>query len=192
MPCLRVSLLTLATVFFLSSARAPADLQEHDLSLYTGIRSVASLGDSEAQMLQRSHSPSTKTTGTGDPGLDKLRLSHAYHFKELGTSVYFRGGHVVMIVAQEPFRGAIQGKNLKLFSFTLPSGKTWAELLTRELGEPSARASGGKFGAEALFYSWGDISFNRMGPNQIALYRDSDLSHHRLKNFGRDIKFFGN
>jgi hypothetical protein len=179
--------------FFLSCTKTTPETQEqHDLSLYTGIRNIASLGDSESQMLQRSKRSSEKHLINDKEGMDKLRISHYYSFKELGTVVYFRGGHVAMITAQEPFRGTIQGKSIKLFSFSPPPGKTWGETLSRELGEPTARASGGKFGAEALFYTWGDISYNKMGPNQIALYRDTDLSHYRLKNFGRDLKFFAN
>ncbi len=169
------ALLGFSLAFFLSCTRKEASKVEYDLSLYSGIRGVASLGDSESQMLQRSRSRATKIPTNEEPGLEKLHLTHSYLFKDIGTSVYFRGGHVAMITAQEPFRGSVQGKTLKLFSFTAPTGKTWGDVLARELGEPLARASGGKFGSEALFYSWGDISYNRMGPNQIALYRDNDL-----------------
>lgn len=163
---------------------------EHDLSLYSGIRSLVSLGDTEAQMRQRSELAPERTPASAEPGLEKAGISHIFTFKDRGTRVYFKGGRAVWIAMQEPFRGTIQGKKLKIFTFAAPGEKTWEEILVRELGEPSARAAGGRLGSEALFYPWGDISYNKMGPNEVALYRDQEIARMRLRNFGRDVKFF--
>ena len=69
-----------------------------------------------------------------------------------------------------------------------PNG--WEEYLVRELGDPVLRASGGTFGSEALFYAWGDISYNHSGPNEIAIYKDPDIITYRQSNFGRDMRLF--
>ena len=179
---------TLPLLFAHCTRSAPRP--EHDVSLYSGLRDIVTLGDSETQVLQRARGAPERMQISNDPGLLKLRFSHLFNFRENGTRVYFRHGRVALIAAQEPFRGKVQGKRLTLFKFGPPPENTWEEVLTRELGEPLARASGGRFGSEAFFYPWGDISYNRMGPNEIALYRDPDVSRYRLKNFGREVKFF--
>jgi hypothetical protein len=38
-----------------------------------------------------------------------------------------------------------------------------------------------------MFYPWGDISYNRMGTNELAIYRDPSISSFRQKHFGRDL-----
>ncbi len=163
---------------------------EHDLSLYSGVRNLVSLGDTEVQMHQRSDLEPERQPASAEPGVEKVGISHIYVFKDRGTRVYIKGGRAVWISMQEPFRGSIQGKKLKIFTFAAPGEKTWEEILVRELGEPSARAAGGRLGSEALFYPWGDISYNKMGPNELSLYRDQEIARMRLRNFGRDVKFF--
>ena len=179
-----------ALVVFPACNEKKGPVVSHDVNLYAGIRGIASLGDSENQMLKRSKAGDSAREAIDEPDLEKLHLSHFFAFKDSGAQVYFRNGRVVLIMTQEPFRGTVQGKNLKLFSFGPAKTKTWADILARELGEPLVRVSGGKFGSEAFFYSWGDISFNRMGPNQLAIYRDADISSHRLKHFGRGREVF--
>jgi hypothetical protein len=158
------------------------------VNLFSGIHGVVKLGESESRISKREHWSLSKSPP--DPSLQKLGFRQVYEWEEIGVRAYIRHGRVALIEVQEPFRGGIQGKKVQLFSFAAPEGKGWDEILTSELGAPSVRASGGRFGSESLFYSWGDLSFNRMGPNQIALYRDSDLSNYRQNNFGRELKLF--
>ncbi len=165
-----------------------------EVNLYSGVPEFAKLGDSEGQLLDRSKKIKPEITDLTRKitSEDKLSFTKILTFKPLGMRVYFRHGRVALIELQEPFRGAIQGKKLQVFSFATPTGGSWEETLIKEFGNPVVRASGGRFGSEAFFYSWGDISFNRMGPNELAIYRDTDLSAFRQKAFGRDVKFFQN
>lgn len=163
-----------------------------EVNLYSGVQDFAKIGDSEGSIVERAKKWNAEIVDLGKPavGEERLAFTKYYHFKDLGMKLYYRNTRVALIELQEPFRGNIQGKRLKVFSFAPPSGSTWEELLVKEFGAPVVKASGGRFGAEAFFYSWGDISFNRMGPNELALYRDPEISNYRQKNFGRDVKFF--
>ncbi len=163
-----------------------------ELNLYSGVHKVARLGDSEGAVLEK--------VKVWDPQVfdiarqsteEQINFNKALLIKKLGMRLYFRKSRLVLIELQEPFRGNIQGKRLGLFSFSLPAGSSsWESSLIKEFGTPNARASGGRFGAESFFYSWGDISFNRMGPNEVGIYREKDIANFRQKNFGRDVKFF--
>lgn len=180
-----------------SHCTGKSDIPEYDLNLYSGIRQLVALGASEGQVKQAVKYASEKQTfeSDGDPAtsmtLARISISHSLIYPEIGTKVYFREGRVVLIEVQPPFKGKVQGKKLELFAFKLPGDKSWEDILVRKLGGPIARASGGKFGSEALFYPWGDVSYNRMGLNELALYRDPAISRYRQKNFGRDLKLFG-
>ena len=66
----------------------------------------------------------------------------------------------------------------------------WEKLITRQLGPPVLRVSGGRLNSQSLFYPWGDISFNNMGPNQLALYRDAEVGKYRQNDFGRELQLF--
>jgi hypothetical protein len=169
----------------------------YDLNLYSGIRQLVALGDAEAQVKSKvkfdfERQDYKEDTRSIAMTLSRLNITHSYKYSDLGTTVYFRDKRVVLIELQPPFKGEIQGKKMTLFDFKVPGDKTWEDILVRKLGGPVARASGGKFGSEALFYSWGDVSYNRMGLNQVALYRDPGISRYRQKNFGRDLKLFNN
>ena len=165
-----------------------------DVNLYSGVPEFAKLGDSEGQLIERSKKIKPEITDiprqVSATGEDRLSFNKIFFYKPVGMRVYMRHGRVALIELQEPFRGSIQGKKLQVFSFAAPSGESWEDALVKEFGNPVVRASGGRFGSEAFFYSWGDVSFNRMGPNELAIYRDNDLSNLRQKSFGRDVKFF--
>jgi len=161
-----------------------------ELSLFTGVPGVARLGDSVKQTSDNADFAFTESSVEPDSDLGKLGFTSLFHFKDIGTRVYFRRDGVALITAQEPFKGVIKGKKVRLFSFSVPVISDWDALLVRELGPPDTRSSGGRFGSEALYYSWGDISFNRMGPNEIALYRTPEIGKYRLKNFGRELQLF--
>lgn len=160
------------------------------MSLYTGIPGVASLGDTYNSVTENSKYPYERVDVDPTSELGKLGFNEFVHFKTLGTRVYFKRDGVGFITAQEPFKGTIKGKKINLFSFSVPPVANWESHLIKELGQPDARASGGRFGSEGLFYNWGDISYNRMGPNELALYRNPELSKYRLTNFGRELTLF--
>ena len=189
---LRVSLFCLS-LFLASSAcirkKAPPAIME--VNLYSGVQDFVKIGDSEGQIIDRGKKLEPEIAELPPKAADeRLSFSKVYRFRSLGMRLYFQQGRVSLIELQEPFRGNIQGKRLQIFSFAAPQGSTWEDLLTKGFGVPLVKASGGRFGAEAFFYSWGDVSFNRMGPNELAIYRDREISNYRQKNFGRDVKFF--
>ena len=161
-----------------------------DVRPYSGIPAIARLGETLSQVTSRTTFPYVKVPLSEDPSLEKLNFTEGLHFTTLGIHVYFRRMGVTLIVAQEPFRGVIANKKIKLFSFAVPPVENWETHLFKELGLPDTRASGGRFGSEILFYEWGDISYNRMGPNQIAIYRDPEIKTYRQTNFGRELSLF--
>jgi hypothetical protein len=158
-----------------------------EINLYSGIRGVANLGDSWSQVQQVCKWRTVSLELPSGSDENRIQFSEAHSIPDLGTRLYFRDGRIALIEIQEPFKGSIQGKTLKLFDFKPPPDKSWDDVLQLQFGPPLARASGGRFGSEANFYSWGDISYNRMGTNELAIYRDATISNFRQKHFGRDI-----
>lgn len=189
-------LLTLFALALLSSPacirRTPTSLLPLQVSLYSGVEEVVRLGDLESDIQARSKEVSERVDLSSNADAQEAQFSHLLHFKAIGIRAYFRHSRVALIEIQEPFRGEVRGKRLKIFPFAAQQGRSWDEVIMRELGEPTMRVSGGRLSSEALFYSWGDISFNGMGPNEIALYRQAEVGTFRQKNFGRVIKLFGN
>jgi len=196
MPALRSSLIALVSLSFLVTSACTKKIdnlpKSLEVNLYSGVPEFAKLGDSEGQLLERSKilKPEITEIPRQPNSEDRLSFTKILSYKPVGVRVYMRHNRVALIELQEPFRGNISGKKLQVFSFAPPSGDSWEAALIKEFGNPAVRASGGRFGSEAFFYSWGDVSFNRMGPNEIAIYRDSDISNVRQKSFGRDVKFF--
>ncbi len=161
-----------------------------ELSLHTGIRQLVNVGDSEEKVMERSQWKPERVDLSKDPGVDRVKFSHMLFFKEIGTRAYFRNGRVALIEVQDPFKGVIQGKKIEVFKLANSSPETWDQVLIGELGQPNMRAGGGTFGSEALYYGWGDISFNGSGPNEIAIYRDPEIIKFRQTSFGRKINLF--
>ncbi len=165
------------------------------INLYSGIRNFVSLGDTESVVLNRvsySYSKEQIQEDTMGRTLKSVDIDYSLFFKDVGITAYFRKGNVVLIEIQDPFQGYIQGKNFRVFQFKLPEGSSWEDVILKIFGPPQARASGGSLGSEGLFYDWGDISYNRMGCNQLAIYRDPAISRYRLKFFGRQLRLFNN
>jgi len=187
-----------AIVFFLAFGssdylrkKREKETRMYEVNLYSGIPDIVRLGENEPQFIARSKTlKRTKHERRETAAAEKVSYSHMYSLDDVGIRVYFRNNRVALVELQDPFRGSIHGRKIKLFSLAPPEGTSWEELLIREFGMPQARASGGKLGSEALFYFWGDISYNRMGPNELALYRDHDIYQYRLNNFGRNVTFF--
>ncbi len=182
------SAIVLALAFFTQISFADDGLME--VSIFTGVPGLARIGQSARDVEQNASHPFQRQPVDKTTELGKMGFSEVFIFKDIGSKVYFRRDGVGLITMQEPFKGRIKGKNIKLFSFAVPPVANWETLLIKELGEPEGRSSGGRLGSEGLFYSWGDLSYNRMGPNELALYRNADLAKYRLKNFGREIELF--
>jgi hypothetical protein len=162
-----------------------------ELSLYSGIRQLVNINDPEEKILKRSAWTPERTDLSQDPGVDRVKFSHMLFFKEIGTRAYFRNGRVALIEIQDPFQGVVQGKKLSVFKLEKASPTTtWDDILTNEFGPPNFRSGGGTFSSEDLFYSWGDISYNANGPNEIAIYRDPEIVKYRQNSFGRKINLF--
>lgn len=180
-------------VFLAGSAcvrRDTSSLPPLQLSLHSGVEQVVRLNDTEEQMLARGAVKGTKSEIKPTTELGQLKFSHSYEFKEAGIRAYFRTGRVALIEIQDPFPGAIVGRRLAVFPFARREDKTWEESLLIEFGTPLEKSSGGRLSSDLLLYSWGDIAFNGLGPNQFAIYRDEDVASYRKRNFGRVIKFW--
>lgn len=161
-----------------------------ELSLYSGIRQLVNIGDTEEKVLSRSTWKPERVDMTNDPGVDRVKFSHMLFFKEIGTRAYFRNGRVALIEVQDPFQGVVQGKKLSVFKMSSSAPSSWDQIIIGELGSPNSRAGGGTFGSEALYYSWGDVAFNGNGLNEIAIYRDPEIAKFRQTTFGRKINLF--
>jgi hypothetical protein len=161
-----------------------------ELSLYSGIRQVVNINETEEKALERGTYKPERVDLSAEPGVDRVKFSHLLFYKEVGVRAYFRNGRVALIEVQDPFQGNVQGHRLPIFKLTNADPDHWDRMLIAELGVPNARMGGGNFGSEALYYSWGDISFNAKGPNEIAVYRDPEIAKYRQTSFGRKIKIF--
>ncbi len=182
--------LSLGSASCIKKTEEPPELA---INLFAGIRNFVSLGDTEPDVKRLTQYPfGQENTAAEGPNasLAEIKVTHLFYYKGIGTKVYFREGRVVLLEIQEPFKGVVMGKTIKLFQFEARPDKSWGEVLEREFGPSTARGSGGRFGAEALYYPWGDISYNRMGPNEMALYTDPAIAQYRQRNFGREIRLF--
>lgn len=170
---------------FCACTRQPP-IPEMEVLLNSGIRQIVSIGDLEQDVLRRmpwNHS-SEKFEGQAKEGGE---FSHALDYTDVGAKIYFNKKRVAMIEIREPFRGKVQGRQMELFVFNPLAGQTWDEVLMRKLGAPIARASGGRFGSESLYYDWGDVLFNRRRPYQLSIYQDSEIRRARQRIFSREI-----
>ena len=164
-----------------------------ELVVNSGIRDVVRLGDSEGLVEQHVVGVLHKPPVHEDPAAEQLGCDLIFEMDDIGARAYFRRGKVALIRIQTPFHGTIRGGKLKAFTIApAPPKEGWDDYLMHEFGQPLLHASGGTFGSEALFYSWGDISYNRSGPNEIAIYATPDISAYRQRNFGRDMRLFKN
>lgn len=169
--------------------RDTASVPPMEVSLYFGVDQLVRLGDTESAVHKRSHFD-IKKSAVSDSELTSLRFTDQLEFPDLGVHAYLRYNRVALLEIQEPFRGVVHGKRMELFPFATQTGQNWEEMLVRQLGTPTSEASGGRLSSNSLFYTWGDISYNAMGPNQLAIYRDPDIAKYRQKNFGRMLKLF--
>ena len=187
----RIFLVSFLGFAFFSCVRRPlASLPSMEVNLFAGIEKLAKLGDNEEMVIKRTAWTKVKTIEVSIPDQREFGFSKILHIPDAGARVYLRYGYTSLILLQEPFHGNILGKKFKVFTFSIPGGNTWEEALVKELGAPTSKGDGGRFGSESLMYSWGDIAFNRMGPNELALYRDQTMAKFRQKNFGRVVQFF--
>lgn len=187
--------IAVASLCLISCIRKPAaKMPEMRVALYSGVRNFVNMNDSETVLQKRLKdyaAEKVEVKGDNLATLAHLKISHVTRYPELGITAYFKKNRVALIELQEPFKGEIQGKQIKIFEIeNAPEGKTWKKVLQRKFGSPNARGSGGTFGSEALFYTWGDISYNKNGINQVSIYRDRDISIYRQKNFGRKMELF--
>jgi len=179
--------LTLGALAWFFSISLFAETASFEVSLFTGISGLLKLGDSYNKVTTAISSPFEKLTLAETKEVTQLKLSDVIFFKQWGLKVYFRKNGAVLITLQEPFKGNVRTKNIALFPFgPCPTGD-WELFLTKELGIPDFKLTGGRFNSASLFYSWGDMSFNNNGPNELALYRDPLVRKFREKNFGREL-----
>jgi hypothetical protein len=162
------------------------------VNLYSGVPQIALLGESPEEVKARLPSEPKKTDLKDNAELTALGFSEMYECSDIGMRIYIRRGKVALIEIQEPFQGSIRGKKVNLFSISKPTHGAWADDITAQFGAPDLQASGGRLGSQSFFYPWGDISFNGLGPNELALYRDPQIVAYREHNFGRVVKFFSN
>jgi len=175
----------------LSTAKGEAEKAEinipHRVSVYTGIPDLVRLGDPPSVTLRQIKKKSVEVP-IESAELQELKIEKILHFPEIGLKVFYRGQKAALILLQEPFNGLLRTSNIKLFPFESAPEGSWEEYLIKKLGKPQWIISGGKLNSKGLFYPWGDIAFNAMGPNQLALYRDNALFKFREKDFGRELE----
>lgn len=190
---IKIVVITTAFVIFLGVGcvrRDTSSIPKLQLSLHSGLEQLVRLNDTEEQMLARGSIRGKRSDIAPSSELGQLKFSHSFEFKEVGIRAYFRTGRVSLIEVQDPFSGAIVGRRLVVFPFARLEDRTWEETLIREFGTPLEKSSGGRLSSDLLLYSWGDIAFNGLGPNQFGVYRDEDVAAYRKRNFGRVIKFW--
>jgi len=174
--------------YFSSLALANPVSAPYEVSLFTGIGTLVKLGDPVSLTVKQIQKEPEKLAVSESEELRALKIEEGLSYRELGLKIYYRNSGAVLIILQEPFSGKIRAKKTTLFPFgPAPSG-TWEQYLVRDLGIPDFTVTGGRLNSTGLFYSWGDISFNAMGPNQLALYREPAIAKYREKNFGREVQ----
>lgn len=170
--------------------RQTSSIPNLQLSLHSGIEQLVRLNDTEEQMQARGNIRGDREEISTSSELGQLKFTHLVHFKEAGIKAYFRAGRVALIEVQDPFSGSIVGRRLPVFPFSRLEDKTWEDTLIREFGSPLEKSTGGRLSSDLLLYSWGDVAYNGLGPNQFAIYKDEDVASYRKRNFGRVLKFW--
>jgi len=182
-----------ASLLFASCTRKQAkEIPRFKINLYSGVEGLAKLGYSEMTVLKSPQWEYKEILLTSIKEAEKFGFNRIVEFPDIGMRVYFRRRRAALIEVQEPFKGDIVGKKLALFTFSLPPANSWRDELIKHFGHPQSEASGGRLGSRAIFYPWGDVTFNRMGPNELALHRNPKVAEFRRRNFGRLVKLFGN
>lgn len=181
------ALITLLLSTFLVAEPLPPKMDgPFELSPYTGVANLVKLGDPLGVTLKQIQKKWVEIL-IKKPELRELKIEQGIHFPDLGIKVFYRNKKAVLILFQEPFQGLLRTSNIKLFPFESAPQGSWEDYLIKKLGKPKWIVTGGRLNSKGLYYSWGDISFNAMGPNQIALYRDPAFLKYREKDFGREI-----
>lgn len=188
---LKTNLLLGNFLFFLTSLGFSDALGPYEVSLYTGIHSLIKLGDTRSVVAKVMPEKGNQNDLSEFTDFPDCKIIEGINYKKLGITAYFNRSGAALIILEEPFKGNIRSKKINLFSLGPPpvSG-TWGEFLSKELGAPDFVVTGGNLNSTGFFYSWGDITFNASGPNQVALYRDSSIRNYREKYFGRKLKMF--
>jgi hypothetical protein len=163
---------------------------EFEVSLYTGIPSLAHLGESYRTLTENSKFPYTTVDILSDEELLKAGIVYGISFDTIGAKVFFKRSGSALISLQPPFKGLIKSKQIQIFTQTPPANMGWEKFILRELGEPDAKRSAGKIGGDIFFYSWGDIQFNSIGIKQVMLYRDKSVAEYRQNLKFRDFSLF--
>lgn len=153
--------------------------QSYEVSLYTGIVGVGQLGATYKSITENTKLPYTPVDVTEDEELLSAGVVYGISFDTIGAKVYFKRTGSCLITLQPPFKGTIKTKKIQLFNSTKPAELNWEEFLIRELGQPDSQGTGGLFGGDILYYSWGDIEVSRIGLRQLMLYRDKSIAQYR-------------
>lgn len=174
-----------------SVAGAPSSTQpSFEVSLYTGIPGIGQLGESYKSITENTKLPFIPLDITEDAELLKAGIVYGISFDTVGAKVYFKRSGSCLITIHPPFKGNIKTKQIQLFNMTKPANMTWEDLLIKELGQPNAQGSGGLFGGDVFYYTWGDIEVSRIGLRQLMLYRDRSIIEYRQNTKTSSVKLF--
>ncbi len=152
------------------------------------VNGIVHLGQLDSEILEASKAYEPREWKLIPADLNYKQFTQVIEISTLGISVYLRNRRAALIVIGRPFKGQIANHSLPLFEFGKSKQGSWSRTLSQKFGEPQAKASGGSFNSEAHFYTWGDVTFNRNGLSEVALYRGNAISVHRQESFGKEIK----
>jgi len=160
------------------------------VDLYSGVSEIALIGETQTEFDQHRRLILDRGPASSPGGLESVGVSQVFDYSNVGTRVFMKAGRVAMISMRRPFRGEIENKKMTLFETNRPRDKTWKEVLIEKLGNPIHEITAGIIGTSGLFYAWGDVAYNAMGPNEIALYRDYEIAKYRKDHLGEDVQIF--
>lgn len=150
-----------------------------EVSLYTGIPGVGQLGATYKSITENTKIPFSPIDITEDEELLKAGIVYGIAFDTIGAKVYFKRQGSCLITLQPPFKGFVKNKKIQLFDMKKPTDLNWEEAIIKELGQPESQGTGGLFGGDIFYYSWGDIEVSRIGLRQLMLYRDRAVAEYR-------------
>lgn len=159
-----------------------------EINLYTGVPGIARLSETYQQVTEKAKYKWEKIA-IDEAFSKKLGITDGVSFPTMGVNVFFKRKSAAIIILQPPFKGRVMNKKISIFDKNAEINE-WDKHLLKEFGTPEAKSSGGRLNAEIVFHSWGDITYTRVGPIEMTLYRDTEIKNYRINNFSSGQALF--